>query len=230
VSVVTLVGPESPAERAGIEVGDKVVASDGWRVTNREDQGRVYKLLEQLARRGELPAEGLEKDACTKMLSRRFTPAAWTHPESQRPTGWIARTGPRLSDEPFFGRRYASAGFSGQPGGHGARELPSGRGHNRQARSRTPHVTGDGDCTGRANAVAAQTTPHLKTPECAGAVFKPGRLVETTATFLDLGPGQIGLVLADVSRKGVHAALLMANLQAASSKPHQTEHVTQQSV
>jgi serine phosphatase RsbU (regulator of sigma subunit) len=32
--------------------------------------------------------------------------------------------------------------------------------------------------------------------------------------FLPLGPGQVGLVLADVSGKGVHAALRMANLQA----------------
>lgn len=32
--------------------------------------------------------------------------------------------------------------------------------------------------------------------------------------FLDLGPGRVGLVLADVSGKGVHAALRMANLQA----------------
>jgi sigma-B regulation protein RsbU (phosphoserine phosphatase) len=32
--------------------------------------------------------------------------------------------------------------------------------------------------------------------------------------FLDLGPGRLGIVLADVSGKGVPAALLMANLQA----------------
>jgi len=32
--------------------------------------------------------------------------------------------------------------------------------------------------------------------------------------FLDLGPGHLGLVLADVSGKGLYAALLMANLQA----------------
>jgi serine phosphatase RsbU (regulator of sigma subunit) len=32
--------------------------------------------------------------------------------------------------------------------------------------------------------------------------------------FLDLGPGMLGLVLADISGKGLYAALLMANLQA----------------
>ena len=32
--------------------------------------------------------------------------------------------------------------------------------------------------------------------------------------FLDLGAGRIGLVLADISGKGIYAALLMANLQA----------------
>jgi serine phosphatase RsbU (regulator of sigma subunit) len=32
--------------------------------------------------------------------------------------------------------------------------------------------------------------------------------------FLPLGPGRVGLVIADISGKGVHAALRMANLQA----------------
>jgi len=32
--------------------------------------------------------------------------------------------------------------------------------------------------------------------------------------FFNLGPGRVGLVLADVSGKGVHAALLVANLEA----------------
>jgi serine phosphatase RsbU (regulator of sigma subunit) len=32
--------------------------------------------------------------------------------------------------------------------------------------------------------------------------------------FLDLGPGRVGLVLADISGKGISGALLMANLQA----------------
>jgi serine phosphatase RsbU (regulator of sigma subunit) len=32
--------------------------------------------------------------------------------------------------------------------------------------------------------------------------------------FLDLGPGRVGFVLADISGKGISAALLMANLQA----------------
>jgi len=32
--------------------------------------------------------------------------------------------------------------------------------------------------------------------------------------FLDLGPGRLGIVLADISGKGIAAALLMANLQA----------------
>ena len=132
--------------------------------------------------------------------SRRFTRLPGPHPESQRPTGWIARTRSSPVRRALFGRRYASAGFSGQPGGQSARELPSGRGHDRKARSRTPHGTGDGARDVQAR-LLPQTTPHLKTPECAGRCRQARSVGGDYYDFLDLGPGQIGLVLADVSRK-----------------------------
>ena len=55
---------------------------------------------------------------------------------------------------------------------------------------------------------------RLKTLECAGRCLQARRVGGDYYDFLELGPGQVGLLLADISGKGVHAALLMANLQA----------------
>jgi sigma-B regulation protein RsbU (phosphoserine phosphatase) len=59
-----------------------------------------------------------------------------------------------------------------------------------------------------------QTTPVLQTLECAGRCLQAARVGGDYYDFLELGREQLGLVLADVSGKGVHAALLVANLQA----------------
>jgi len=59
-----------------------------------------------------------------------------------------------------------------------------------------------------------QAAPILKTLECAGRCLQAWRVGGDYYDFLELERGQLGLVLADVSGKGVHAALLMANLQA----------------
>ncbi len=59
-----------------------------------------------------------------------------------------------------------------------------------------------------------QTGPDLKTLECSGRCLQARRVGGDCYDFLDVGPNQAGLVLADVSGKGVHAALLVANLQA----------------
>jgi sigma-B regulation protein RsbU (phosphoserine phosphatase) len=57
-------------------------------------------------------------------------------------------------------------------------------------------------------------TPSLRTLECSAYCRQAGPVGGDYYDFLDLGPGRLGLVLADVSGKGVAAALLMANLQA----------------
>jgi serine phosphatase RsbU (regulator of sigma subunit) len=59
-----------------------------------------------------------------------------------------------------------------------------------------------------------QTAPILKTLECAGRCLQAARVGGDYYDFLELGGEKVGLVLADVSGKGVHAALLVANLQA----------------
>jgi len=59
-----------------------------------------------------------------------------------------------------------------------------------------------------------QEPPRLETLDCAAQCLEARSVGGDYFDFLDLGTGHTGLVLADVSGKGVHAALLMANLQA----------------
>jgi sigma-B regulation protein RsbU (phosphoserine phosphatase) len=59
-----------------------------------------------------------------------------------------------------------------------------------------------------------QMPPKLKTLECAAHCIQARSVGGDYYDFIDLGPEETGFVLADVAGKGVHAALLVANLQA----------------
>src|SRR5207248_6086960 len=59
-----------------------------------------------------------------------------------------------------------------------------------------------------------QSVPALRTLDCAARCIQARSVGGDYYDFLALDPGQTGFVLADVSGKGVHAALRMANLHA----------------
>jgi serine phosphatase RsbU (regulator of sigma subunit) len=59
-----------------------------------------------------------------------------------------------------------------------------------------------------------QSLPSLKTLDYAGVCIQARQVGGDYYDFLSLGQGQLGLVLGDISGKGIAAALLMANLQA----------------
>ena len=59
-----------------------------------------------------------------------------------------------------------------------------------------------------------QVMPPLETLQYAGTCIQARVVGGDYYDFLDLGPGRLGVVLADISGKGIAAALLMANLQA----------------
>jgi serine phosphatase RsbU (regulator of sigma subunit) len=59
-----------------------------------------------------------------------------------------------------------------------------------------------------------QKMPVLKTLEYAGVCHQARQVGGDYYDFLDLGSGRLGLVIGDISGKGIAAALLMANLQA----------------
>ena len=74
----------------------------------------------------------------------------------------------------------------------------------------------DGQPLMRARAVQSgllpQEKPPLKTLDYAGHCIQARTVGGDYYDFLDMGAGEVGLVLADVAGKGVAAALLMANL------------------
>ena len=59
-----------------------------------------------------------------------------------------------------------------------------------------------------------QEAPRLATLDCAGKCIQTRAVGGDYYDFLDFGSGKLGLVLADISGKGISGALLMANLQA----------------
>ena len=59
-----------------------------------------------------------------------------------------------------------------------------------------------------------QVQPQLKTLEYAGLCLQARQVGGDYFDFLSLGPQRLGMIIGDVSGKGIAAALLMANLQA----------------
>ena len=59
-----------------------------------------------------------------------------------------------------------------------------------------------------------QIQPQLKTLEYAGMCLQARQVGGDYFDFLSLGPQRLGMIIGDVSGKGIAAALLMANLQA----------------
>ena len=59
-----------------------------------------------------------------------------------------------------------------------------------------------------------QRAPALESLDFAGICVQARQVGGDSYDFLYLGPGRLGVVLADISGKGMSAALLMASLQA----------------
>jgi serine phosphatase RsbU (regulator of sigma subunit) len=122
--------------------------------------------------------------------------------------------GPRLSEEPYSGEdKRLLLSVAGQSGIaleniHMAEEI-AGR---MEAEKRVAREIGIArDVQGR---LLPQIVPRLESLELAAHCIQARSVGGDYYDFLDLGPHQVGMVLADVSGKGIQAALLMANLQA----------------
>jgi phosphoserine phosphatase RsbU/P len=122
--------------------------------------------------------------------------------------------GSRLSDEPYSSEDRALLGSAAAQAGLAlenirlaeamAAQLDAERGRARELEI--------------ARAVQAkllpQDTPALPTLEYVGRCLQARAIGGDYFDFIDVGDGKLALVLADISGKGIHAALLMASLQA----------------
>ena len=71
-----------------------------------------------------------------------------------------------------------------------------------------------------------QEKPPLETLDYAGNCVQARVIGGDYYDFLDMGPGEVGFVLADVAGKGIAAALLMASLQGSLHSQYNSQHST----
>ena len=122
--------------------------------------------------------------------------------------------GPRLSEEPYSGEDVAMLGSVGTQAGLALENI-------RLAESMAARIEAERRVTREleiARGVQAQLLPQrrpqLATLDCAGRCLQARIVGGDYFDFVPVGSGQLGLVLADISGKGISAALLMASLQA----------------
>ena len=122
--------------------------------------------------------------------------------------------GPRLSEEPYSGedqRLLASVASQAATALENMRlaEEIAGRIETERRAAREMEIA----CEVQSR-LLPQSAPVLKTLDIAACCIQARAVGGDYYDFLNLGPDRVGLVLADVSGKGVHAALLVANLEA----------------
>ena len=126
----------------------------------------------------------------------------------------VLMLGARLSEEPYSGEdqrllaSVASQAASVLENIRLAEEIAERIEHERRA-AREMEIARDVQ-----SRLLPQSPPLLRTLEIAACCLQARAVGGDYYDFLDLGPDRVGLVLADVSGKGVHAALLVANLEA----------------
>lgn len=126
----------------------------------------------------------------------------------------VLMLGPRLSEEPYSGedlRLLASVASQAATALENMRlaEEIAGRIETERRAAREMEIAREVQ-----SRLLPQSPPVLKTLDIAACCIQARAVGGDYYDFLDLGPGRVGLVLADVSGKGVHAALLVANLEA----------------
>lgn len=122
--------------------------------------------------------------------------------------------GPRLSEEPYSGedqRLLASVASQTATALENMRlaEEIAGRIETERRAAREMEIAREVQ-----SRLLPQSPPVLKTLDIAACCIQARAVGGDYYDFLDLDAGRTGLVLADVSGKGVHAALLVANLEA----------------
>ncbi len=122
--------------------------------------------------------------------------------------------GPRMSEEPYSGedhRLLASVATQAAAALEGIR-LAEEIAERIESQRKTAHEIEIAQKVQRR--LLPQKQPKLETLEYVGHCIQARAVGGDYYDYLDLGPGRVGLVQADIAGKGISAALLMANLQA----------------
>jgi sigma-B regulation protein RsbU (phosphoserine phosphatase) len=179
-----------------------------------------HALLQELAHRGE-PWEVPPPRAEAKNLLEGHPVFAALRPECLVPMlgrdgslrGLIA-LGPRLSEEPYSreDKRLLASAASQAGVALESMRLAEEMAERLEAERRADYEM---EIAKQVQAkLFPQKHPPLSTLQYAGGCVQARQIGGDYYDFLDLGPGRLGIALADIAGKGVSAALLMANLQA----------------
>jgi sigma-B regulation protein RsbU (phosphoserine phosphatase) len=122
--------------------------------------------------------------------------------------------GPRLSEEPYSARdKRLLASVAGQAGiAMRSISLAESMAQSMEAERRSEQEMQIARQV--QSRLLPQEAPKLATLDCAGKCIQTRAVGGDYYDFLDFGSGKLGLVVADISGKGISGALLMANLQA----------------
>ncbi len=199
VELVRSVKSNSPAEKAGLLSGDRIVAIEGERLTDAEFQNRIWMRHK--------PGDQIHLTIARKGVD---APVLLTGTFRRRPEfTWGDRFGRGLSFSPcLLLASVASQVAMALENMQLAEEIAARLETERRA-EREMEIAREVQAR-----LLPQTAPRLATLECAARCVQARAVGGDYYDFLDLGPGRLGLVLADVSGKGVHAALLVAHLEA----------------
>ena len=156
------------------------------------------------------PADPIADSALVRLAPECLVPVIG---RDARPLGLVV-LGPRLSEEPYSGedkRLLLSVAGQSAVALENIRLAEEIAGRMETERRVAREIGIAREVQGR---LLPQSVPELETLDLAAHCIQARSVGGDYYDFLDLGPRQVGLVLADVSGKGIHAALLMANLQA----------------
>lgn len=126
----------------------------------------------------------------------------------------IAVLGPRLSDEPYSASDKRLLASVASQAGIAMRSITLGEKIAEQIEGERRIEQEMQIARQVQSRLLPQHAPELNTLGCRGKCIQTRAVGGDYYDFLDFGSGRLGLVLADISGKGMSAALLMANLQA----------------
>jgi serine phosphatase RsbU (regulator of sigma subunit) len=201
-----------------LEASEGLLQAERGRVlAGLESIPAVHPLVEQVARHGkpwDVPPPQA-KDAPDLSLLAPLNPECLV-PIQDRQARLIGLVvlGPRLSEEPYSGEDKRLLASAASQAGIALESIRLAETIARRLEAERRVAQEIAIAKQVQEKLLPQKAPLLATLDYTGACIQARTVGGDYYDFLDLGPGRLGLVLADISGKGISAALLMAHLQA----------------